>query len=133
MLERDTGFDQPGDDGRLDDAGGEFLIPIATAIGRELLSGSYVQADETTVPVQLPDKRGKNHQAYLWQYGRPGGSVVFDFRMGRGREGPVKFPGPYKGILQTDGYTAYDRAGGLVWCMPLVGRMRGARCSKRSS
>ncbi|HXJ43190.1 MAG TPA: transposase, partial [Bryobacteraceae bacterium] len=68
---------------------------------------------ETPVPVQMSDKRGKHHQAYLWQYGRPGGSVVFDFRMGRGREGPVKFLGPYKGILQTDGYTAYDRAGGV--------------------
>jgi hypothetical protein len=22
--------------------------------------------------------KGKNHQAYLWQYGTPGGSVVFD-------------------------------------------------------
>jgi transposase len=33
--------------------------------------------------------------------------------MGRGREGPVKFLGSYKGILQTDGYTAYDRAGGV--------------------
>ena len=33
--------------------------------------------------------------------------------MGRGREGPVKFLGPYKGILQTDGYAAYDGAGGV--------------------
>jgi len=30
--------------------------------------------------------RGKNHQAYLWRYSRPGGAVVFDFRMGRERE-----------------------------------------------
>ena len=47
-----------------------------------------------------------------WQYGTPGGNVVFDFRMGRGREGPAKFPGQYEGILQTDGYTAYGRVGG---------------------
>lgn len=77
-----------------------------------MLSEGYLQADETPVPVQTTDKRGKHHQAYLWQYGRPGGSVVFDFRMGRGREGPVKFLGAFKGILQTDGYVAYDRAGG---------------------
>jgi transposase len=92
---------------------GELLRPVAAAIGRELVGGSYIQADETPVPVQMPDKRGKNHQAYLWQYGRPGGSVFFDFRMGRGREGPVQFLGPYQGILQTDGYAAYDRAGGV--------------------
>jgi hypothetical protein len=61
----------------------------------------------------MHDKRGKNHQAYLWQYGRPGGSVVFDFQMGRGREGPKQFLGQFAGILQTDGYTAYDHTGGL--------------------
>jgi len=91
---------------------GDLLIPIAVATGRELLAGGYVQADETPVPVQMHDGRGKNHQAYLWQYGRPGGSVMFDFRMGRGREGPLKFLGKFEGILQTDGYAAYERAGG---------------------
>ena len=68
---------------------------------------------ETTVGVQTHDKSGRNHQAYLWQYGTPGGSVVFDFRMGRGREGPKLFLGQFEGILQTDGYSAYDHTGGL--------------------
>jgi transposase len=95
---------------------GELLIPIAEAMGRELLGGSYIQADETTVDVQMRGslwaRRGQNHQAYLWQYGRPGGGVVFDFRLGRGRDGPKKFLGQFEGILQTDGYGAYDRVGG---------------------
>ena len=91
---------------------GEMLRPVAAAIGRELLGGRYMQADETPVPVQRHDGRGKNHQAYLWQYGRPGGSVFFDFQLGRSREGPKKFLGHYEGILQTDGYAAYDRVGG---------------------
>jgi hypothetical protein len=26
--------------------------------------------------------KGNNHQAYLWQYGTPGGSVVFDLPHG---------------------------------------------------
>jgi transposase len=79
---------------------------------RELLGGTYIQADETPVDVQLRDGRGQNHQAYLWQYSRPGGGVVFDFCLGRGREGPKEFLGPFEGILQTDGYAAYDRVGG---------------------
>ena len=91
---------------------GELLIPIAEAMGRELLGGSYIQADETTVDVQMHDGRGQNHQAYLWQYGKPGGGVVFDFRLGRGRDGPKKFLGQFEGILQTDGYVAYDLVGG---------------------
>jgi hypothetical protein len=57
-------------------------------------------------------KRGADHQAYLWQYGKPGEKTVFDFRMGRGREGPQKFLGQWAGILQTDGYQAYDGVGG---------------------
>jgi transposase len=91
---------------------GELLIPIAAVMGRELVGGSYIQADETTVDVQMHDGRGQNHQAYLWQYGRPGGGVVFDFRLGRGRDGPKKFLGQFEGILQTDGYAAYDLVGG---------------------
>jgi hypothetical protein len=81
-------------------------------MGLELTAGEYIQADETTVGVQTHDKSGKNHQGYLWQYGKPGGSAVFDFRMGRGREGPKQFLGQFEGILQTDGYAAYDRTGG---------------------
>ena len=91
---------------------GELLIPIVDVMRRELLGGTYIQADETPVDVQLHDGRGQNHQAYLWQYGRPGGGVVFEFRMGRGREGPKEFLGQFEGILQTDGYVVYDHVGG---------------------
>jgi transposase len=48
----------------------------------------------------------------LWQYSRPGGTVVFDFRLGRGRDGPKQFLGQFEGLLQTDGYAAYDQIGG---------------------
>jgi transposase len=87
-------------------------LPLVAEMRRELVAGSYIQADETPVEVQLHDGRGRNHQAYLWQYGRPGGGVVFEFEMGRGREGPQRILGEYSGILQTDGYGAYDRVGG---------------------
>ena len=91
---------------------GELLIPVVAAMRRELLAGDYIQADETPVDVQLQEGRGKNHQSYLWLYGRPEGSVVFDFRMGRGREGPKRFLEQFEGILQTDGYAAYEQVGG---------------------
>lgn len=91
---------------------GELLLPVREAMKAELLAGGYIQADETTVPVQMHDGRGSNHQAYLWQYGKPGAGAVFDFRMGRAREGPQVFLGTYEGILQTDGYSAYENIGG---------------------
>jgi len=91
---------------------GELLIPMVAAMRRELISGTYIQADETPVDLQTREGRGQNHQAYLWQYSRPGGSVVFDLRLGRGRDGPKQFLGRFEGILQTDGYSAYDQIGG---------------------
>jgi transposase-like protein len=91
---------------------GELLQPIAEAMREELLRGSYLQADETIVPVQMHDGRGSDHQAYLWQYGTPGGETVFEFQLGRGRDGPAKFLKSWNGILQTDGYQAYDQVGG---------------------
>ena len=113
MLERETGVEisRATMDGWVMTVGG-LLIPVAAAMGRELLGGPYIQADETPVDVQMHDRRGQNHQAYLWQYSRPGGSVVFDFQLGRGREGPRKFLNGFNGILQTDGYAAYDKVGG---------------------
>jgi hypothetical protein len=38
--------------------------------------------------------------------------VVFDFRIGRERAGPKRFLGNFEGILQTNGYAAYDHVGG---------------------
>jgi len=113
MLERETGLELS----RVTLDGwvlrvGERLLPVAAAMRQELLRGSYLQADETPVPVQMHERRGKNHQAYLWQYGRPGATVVFDFRLGRGRDGPKQFLGQFEGILQSDGYAAYEQVGG---------------------
>ena len=113
MLQRDLGIDIS----RATMVGwvmrvGELLAPIVGVMRRELLRGSYIQADETPVEVQMHDGRGQNHQAYLWQYGTPGGDVVFDFRLGRGREGPKQFLQLFEGLLQTDGYAAYDHIGG---------------------
>jgi transposase len=113
ILERETGLEI----GRATLDGwvmrvGDLLLPVIQVMHRDLLTATYLQADETTIPVQMHAGRGRNHQGYLWQYGKPGGETVFDFCLGRGREGPLKFLGKWEGILQTDGYQAYDGVGG---------------------
>jgi transposase len=113
VLRRDGGVEIARS--TLDDAVmrvGELLLPIAAAMKRDLLAGRYLQADETPVGVQTHDRRGSNHQAYLWQYGSPGKGVVFDFRMGRDGEGPKQWLGDFDGLLQTDGYQGYSKVGG---------------------
>lgn len=113
MLEREAGIEigRATLDGWVMQAG-ELLIPVVGAMRQDLLRASYLQADETTVLVQMHDKSGADHQAYLWQYSKPGGETVFDFCLGRSREGPKQFLGGWEGILQTDGYQGYDKIGG---------------------
>jgi transposase len=113
MIKRDAGVEialSTLNDGVL--RVGELLIPISAAMKREVLAGTYIQADETPIGVQTHDKRGRNHQGYMWQYGSPGKGVVFDFRMGREGEGPKQFLGNFNGLLQTDGYKGYNHVGG---------------------
>jgi transposase len=91
---------------------GIWLEAVCGAMRADLLAGQYIQADETPVGVQSERSAGRNHTSYLWQYSRPGGPVIFDFQMGRSREGPAKFLGKFAGVLQSDGYGAYDKIGG---------------------
>jgi transposase len=56
-----------------------------------------------------PNKKGTTHQGYYWVYNAPLQNAVFyDYRQGRGREGPAKLLENFKGYLQTDGYSVYD-------------------------
>ena len=106
-------------------AAAELLRPVVQTQAEELVSGGYVQADETTMPCQTSEPTGKNHRAYLWEYGSPGGPVVFDFQMGRGRDGPARFLKAFRGKLQCDGYAAYDQLGDgitFVACMAHIRR-----------
>lgn len=67
MLERETGLEisRATLDGWVMTVGG-LLMPMVAVMGRQLVGGPYIQADETPVDVQMHDRRGRNHQAYLW-------------------------------------------------------------------
>jgi transposase len=73
----------------------------------DLLAGRYVQADETPVRCQDPDVPGKTVQGWLWVLSRPGGDVVFEWRMSRRHEEVATLLQGYTGRLQSDGYEAY--------------------------
>lgn len=113
ILRRDTGMDisRVTLDGWVMHIG-ELLQPITKAMRLDLLRGTYLQADETTAMVRVEDKRGSLHEGYIWQFGRPGGEVVFEFALGRGRDVVARFLGQWEGKLQTDGYVSYDKVGG---------------------
>jgi transposase len=97
-------------------AAGSLLGAVVGAQRRELLAGGYIQADETTMPCQTDEKTGRNHRAFIWEFSLPGGIVIFEFQMGRGRDGPREFLKGFRGKLQSDGYQAYAELGeGIVY------------------
>ena len=63
------------------------------------------------MPVQMHDRRGRSRSIFVavWPAGRRDGIRL---SADRGREGPKKFLGKWEGILQTDGYQAYEGVGG---------------------
>lgn len=87
----------------------EWCEPLYNRMHADLLASGYVQADETPVKCNDPDeKHGGTSQGYLWVLSRPGGDVVFDWRLSR-RHGELTslLTDKYQGVLQSDGYEAY--------------------------
>jgi transposase len=90
-------------------ASADLLGPVYEALKKEVLESTYIQADETPIPVQDPAKKGKTHRGYYWVYNAPAEGLVFmEYQQGRGRDGPRQLLGSFKGALQSDGYGVYD-------------------------
>jgi transposase len=86
----------------------QWLEPIYRRMYQGLLASGYVQADETPVRCNDPDeKRGGTTQGWLWVVSRPGGDVVFDWRLSRRHGELTSLLGDYHGVLQSDAYEAY--------------------------
>jgi transposase len=85
------------------------LTPLYEALKTKILSANYLMADETPIKVLHRDKNGNIHLGYYWVYRDPqSGLVFFDYRPGRGREGPTDILKYFEGFLQADGYKVYE-------------------------
>ena len=97
----------------------EWLKPIYNYMRLSLLAGDYIQADETPVRYQDPDtKKGKSGEGWMWLISRPGADVVFDWRLSRRHGELTSLLDGYTGLLQSDGYGAYeryDRSNDVTW------------------
>ena len=86
------------------------IAPLFEALKSEVLRSEYLHADETPIRVMSKEKKGETHRGYYWVYQDSiKGQVFFDYQEGRGREGPTEILKDFKGYLQTDGFTVYDR------------------------
>ena len=93
----------------------DVLAPIALAMRDELLESGYLQADETTIPVLKTEKSTPGaHHGWLWSYGRPHGTVIFNYQATRSQDSAESVLGDFAGKLQTDRYSGYNRLRGRV-------------------
>ena len=86
-----------------------LLEPLYDRLKQRVQQSDYLMGDETPIPVLTNDKPNATHKGYHWVYLAPLEKLVcFDYRQGRGREGPEEFLKDVHGALQTDGYAAYN-------------------------
>ena len=105
----------------------ELIAPLAELMRKQVLKSGYLMVDETTIKVQDRAIKGKNHLGFYWVYHDPLlKRIFFDYRKGRGKEGPNQTLKNFKGYLQTDGYAGYNELGKKKDVTPL-GCMAHAR------
>lgn len=94
-----------------------WLTPLYGYMHAELLKHDIVMADETTLQVLKEPGRAAQTKSYLWLYrtGRVGKDIIlYDYQPGRGGEHPEAFLKGFKGYLQTDGYSGYNKVKGIT-------------------
>lgn len=90
----------------------EWLKPIYEQIRTGVMSGGYVQVDETPVRYLAPGN-GQTKQGYLWTAHRPGGDVIYRWETSRAAACLDNIlPVDFTGTLQCDGYSAYGAFAG---------------------
>jgi transposase len=87
----------------------QLLEPLYQVLREQVVASDYLQVDESPIQVLDKDKKGSTHRGWHWVYHAPQKKqVLFDYRRGRGREGPGELLKDFQGYLQTDGYVIYD-------------------------
>lgn len=87
-----------------------LLEPLYTCLKAQVVAQSYLQADESPIPVQNSQKKGATHTGYHWVYHAPLQKMaVFDYQKSRSGKSVEEFLGDFQGELQTDGYAAYNK------------------------
>jgi transposase len=89
----------------------KHLHRIYDALKLRLRSQTLIHGDETTVQVLKEKDREATSTSYMWAYrsGEDSGEpiVLLDYQPGRGQIYPQAFLGEYRGILISDGYSAW--------------------------
>jgi len=87
----------------------EMTKPLYELMVQRVLQSHVICTDDTVMPMLLPGS-GKTKQTRMWVYIGDGQNPynVFDFTLGRSRDGPTAFLKEYKQTLLADAYGGYD-------------------------
>jgi transposase len=85
----------------------DLVRPLYELMKKRVLASHVIGTDDTVLPMQHP---GRVKKARIWIYRGDEDHPynVFDFTLGRGRDGPELFLGDYCGVLLADAYGGYD-------------------------
>jgi transposase len=85
----------------------DLVAPLHELMVRRMLQSHLVCTDDTIMPMLGP---GKTKKACMWVYigDRHNPYNIFDFTLGRGRDGPMTFLKDFKQTLLADGYSGYE-------------------------
>lgn len=101
----------------------DYLYPIYELLHNELLHRDIIHADETVCQVLRENGKTAQSTSYMWIYrsgsdGLPG-IVMYEYQPGRSGDYPRNFLEGFHGLLQCDGYQAYNKVEDvlLICCM----------------
>jgi transposase len=99
----------------------DLLRPMYYRLQEIILASDYIQADETTIPVIIKEKK-KAVKSYMWLFRSVKDSLVFfHYDNGsRARQTIIPILKNYQGALQTDGYEAYSIYDNKEGILPLA-------------
>jgi len=93
---------------------GDLVTPLINLMHEAQLAYDILQMDETSVQVLKEDGRPATAKSFMWV--RRGGAprqriILFDYAATRAGSVPMQILEDYKGYLQSDAYSAYDKPG----------------------
>lgn len=106
----------------------EALMPLYHLLEKDLLQSPYLQGDESTLTVLSSNKPGASHTGYMWLIHNPEDrTTLFHYDPTRQHRVAHELFGNYSGILQADGYEAYESVAKVNQKMGLINCMAHAR------
>jgi hypothetical protein len=105
------------------------LERLYQSLRKTLLSQPLIHGDETTVQVLKEPGKTAQSQSYMWLYRSGQDSaepvVLFDYQPGRGKQYLQTFLADYKGMVMSDGYSAWRAIKGVTHFGCLAHARRG--------